>query len=315
MSRAVRATAVLFTTLLTLLSAAPILASDPVRGNGTAPTGSVEPTGVVTCDVRLSLVDGPLVDANFSVRDWEPFIVWGFGYPPDTSILLEFIGPVSGTFSSDTSTDSAGEFAEDFSFTPGTSPSTETFSLTAEVPGGGCIDGISLTVRPAYPFTDVDGFENEIAWLYREGITGGCTATRYCPNNSVTRGQMAAFLNRALGLPGTTADFFDDDDGTTFEGDINRLAAAGITGGCATRRYCPNANVSREQMASFLTRAFGLPPSSKDFFTDDESSIHEGSINAMAAAGITGGCTATHYCPTAKVNREQMAAFLYRAFN
>ncbi len=165
------------------------------------------------------------------------------------------------------------------------------------------------------PFTDVDGFENEIAWLYREGITGGCTATRFCPSNSVTRGQMAAFLNRALGLPSTGTDFFDDDDGTLFERDINRLAAAGITGGCATRRYCPNATVIREQMASFLTRAFGLPLTSTDFFTDDNTSIHEGSINRLAAAGITGGCAAGRYCPKSDVTREQMAAFLYRAFN
>ena len=168
---------------------------------------------------------------------------------------------------------------------------------------------------PPHPFTDVVGFEFEISWLYREGITAGCAATRFCPRNPVTRGQMAAFLNRALGLPATATDFFDDDDGTLFEGDINRLAAAGITGGCATRRYCPNSNVSREQMASFLTRAFTLPPSATDFFGDDESSIHEGSINALAAAGITGGCAANRYCPTANVTREQMAAFLYRAFN
>ena len=314
MSRAMRATAVLFTTLLTLLSAAPVLAADPVRREGTDPQGSVEPTGVTGCDIRLSLVDGPLVDANFSVRDWEPFIVWGFGYPPDAPVVLELIGPLSGTFSFNTSTDSAGEFAEEFAFTP-TGTSTETFSLTAEPVGGECIDGITLTVRPAYPFTDIDGFENEIAWLYREGITGGCTATRFCPNNGVTRGQMAAFLNRALDLPGTGTDFFDDDDGTLFEGDINQLAASGITGGCDTRRYCPNALVTREQMASFLARAFELPGTSRDFFTDDESSIHEGPINRLAASGITGGCAANRYCPRSNVTREQMAAFLYRAFH
>ena len=88
MPRATRASAVLFTTLLTLLLAAPALAADPVRRGGTAPEGSVEPTGVVTCDVKLSVVDGPLVDANFSVRVYEPFIVWGFGYPPDADISI-----------------------------------------------------------------------------------------------------------------------------------------------------------------------------------------------------------------------------------
>ena len=77
-----RASAVLFTTLLTLLLAAPALAADPVRRGGTAPEGSVEPTGVVTCDVRLSVVDGPLVDANFSVRVGNRSSSGGLGIPP-----------------------------------------------------------------------------------------------------------------------------------------------------------------------------------------------------------------------------------------
>lgn len=70
--------------------------------------------------------------------------------------------------------------------------------------------------------------------------------------------------------------------------------------------------VTREQMASFLARALSLPTTSTDRFTDDETSIHEASINRLAAAGITGGCTATTFCPRAQVTRGQMAAFLYR---
>ena len=172
-------------------------------------------------------------------------------------------------------------------------------------------------VTAGTPFNDLGAsqFAHEIAWLYQSGITGGCTATRFCPTNPVTREQMAAFLNRAIGLPSTGTDFFDDDDGTLFERDINRLAAAGFTGGCATRRFCPDANVTREQMASFLTRAFDLPATSTDFFTDDNTSIHEGSINRLAASGITGGCAAGRFCPTSNVTREQMAAFLYRVYN
>lgn len=309
--------------VLSLFAATPVAAAGPVRQAPAdivpRPSADVEPTGVLTCDTKLSLVDGPLVDSGFVVRAWEDFIVWGFGYPPDTELVISFTrAGVSEDYR--VTTDSAGEFSDGFYyFNPGSAP--EWFASateTGEFPPTLCppdTDFVDITVLPPYPFTDVDGFEFEIAWLYREGITGGCTATRFCPDNGVSRGQMAAFLNRALGLPGTATDFFDDDDGTIFENDINELAAAGITGGCATRRYCPNSLVTREQMASFLVRAFLLPPSSTDFFTDDETSIHEGSINALAAADITGGCTATRYCPRSNVTREQMAAFLYRAFN
>jgi len=66
---------------------------------------------------------------------------------------------------------------------------------------------------------------------------------------------MAMFLDRALGLPNTTTDYFDDDDGRTGEGSINALAQAAITGGCGVRLYCPGRAVTREQMAAFLYRA------------------------------------------------------------
>ncbi|MGQ0607563.1 MAG: S-layer homology domain-containing protein [Chloroflexota bacterium] len=171
------------------------------------------------------------------------------------------------------------------------------------------------TESTGHPFTDIDGtqFENDIIWLYDEGITGGCTSTLFCPDSSVLRDQMASFLDRALSPPSTSTDFFDDDDGNIHEGAINRLAAAGITGGCGTREYCPKDPVKRDQMASFLVRAFDLPFSSFDRFFDDEGNLHENQINTLAASGITGGCAPSQYCPNNLVTRGQMAAFLHRA--
>ena len=165
------------------------------------------------------------------------------------------------------------------------------------------------------PFTDIAGssFKADIEWLYDSGITKGCSATLFCPDASVTRGQMAAFLDRALSLPRTTTDFFTDDNGTTFEANINRLAASGITKGCTATTFCPTATVTRGQMAAFLDRAFALPATTTDFFTDDNGTTFEANINRLAASGITTGCSATTYCPTAEVTRGQMAAFLHRA--
>jgi hypothetical protein len=108
-----------------------------------------------------------------------------------------------------------------------------------------------------HPYTDVSSFGRPIEWMYMEGITAGCTPTRFCPEADVTRAQMAAFLARALDLPSTTTDYFDDDDGMTGESSINALAKAGITGGCSPRRYCPDSAVERGEMAAFLYRAVG----------------------------------------------------------
>jgi hypothetical protein len=106
---------------------------------------------------------------------------------------------------------------------------------------------------------------------------------------------------------------FIDTAGHQFAGDIEWAYAEGITGGCGGGRYCPDAPVTREQMASFITRMFTLPATGSDFFTDDESSMHEGDINRVAAAGIAGGCTATTYCPKRQVTRAEMTSFLSRA--
>ena len=170
------------------------------------------------------------------------------------------------------------------------------------------------------PFTDVDSspFRDDIVWIYERGITTGCAPTLFCPNSPVLRDQMASFLVRAFQPPPTALDFFDDDAGNMHEAAINRLAAAGISLGCATRRYCPSAEVTREQMASFMLRGrayAGRPAvaSLRDWFTDDDGSLHEPDINRMAAASITRGCTQTTFCPLTVVTREQMAAFLHRS--
>jgi S-layer homology domain len=122
--------------------------------------------------------------------------------------------------------------------------------------------------RPPEPtvggFSDVtttNVFAGDITWLAVAGITKGCNPPsndRFCPDDPVTRGQMAAFLARVLGLDGpTSANPFRDDDGLTFEGDIERLAAARITTGCGDGRFCPDEPISRGEMAAFLRRALG----------------------------------------------------------
>ena len=167
----------------------------------------------------------------------------------------------------------------------------------------------------APPYSDVTSHSliDHIMWITYAGISTGCGGGKYCPNESVTRAEMAAFLDRALDLPATDEDFFTDDNSNPLEISINRVAAAGIASGCATNRYCPNRAVTRGEMATFIDRAFDLPGTANDYFVDDESSIHEDAINRLAKANITGGCTSTRFCPTASTTRAEMAAFLHRA--
>jgi hypothetical protein len=178
---------------------------------------------------------------------------------------------------------------------------------------------------PSGYFFDDDGNTHEAAIqaIRNEGITKGCNPpqnTNYCPDGTVTRGQMAAFLNRALHLPAASRDFFSDDNDSVFEGDINRLAASGITKGCnppANTMYCPDGSVTRGQMAAFLVRGFGYTDNGGgDLFVDDDDSIFEGDIDRLGTAGVTKGCNPpanNRYCPNDRVKRDQMASFLTRA--
>jgi D-alanyl-D-alanine carboxypeptidase len=178
--------------------------------------------------------------------------------------------------------------------------------------------GPLLTVAPpvrAASFSDTAGnpFEADIEWLVGQGITRGCGGGLYCPKEPVTREQMASFLVRMFGYPATATDYFSDDGASPHHADINALAATGVTNGCGGSAFCPSAVVTREQMASFLSRAGALPVASADYFLDDGRSGHQADINRLAAAGVTNGCGGIYeYCPTGVVTREQMAAFLHR---
>jgi hypothetical protein len=87
-------------------------------------------------------------------------------------------------------------------------------------------------------------------------VTLGCGTDRFCPTEPVTRQQMAAFIVRALELTETSGVRFRDvQAGTTAATNVDKLATAEITRGCATDRYCPSDPVTRQQMAAFLRRA------------------------------------------------------------
>ncbi len=162
--------------------------------------------------------------------------------------------------------------------------------------------------------------------LARSGVTGGCGGGNYCPNNPVTRAQMAVFLERGMRgssfspPPATGTRFLDVPANAFAAAFIEQLAADGITGGCGGGNYCPNNLVTRAQMAVFLLRAANgagfVPPPATGVFSDvPPGSFAANFIEQLAADGITGGCGGGNFCPGAPVTRAQMAVFLVRTFD
>ena len=180
-------------------------------------------------------------------------------------------------------------------------------------------------------FTDVPSSYwayDYIERLYAAGITSGCSASpmMYCPLAPVTRAQMAIFILRgehgsAYTPPVATGTVFSDVTASTFGAAwIEQFASEGITSGCGNGMYCPDANVTRAQMAIFLLRGkYGsayVPPVATGVFTDvPVGSFAADWIEQLASEGITSGCGGGNYCPNAEVTRDQMAVFLVRTFN
>lgn len=123
---------------------------------------------------------------------------------------------------------------------------------------------------------------------------------------------LVALMFATLPAMASPVSAFTDDDGSVHERDIETLAATRITVGCGPALFCPGDNVTRAQMASFLRRALGnVPDTTRDYFRDDEASVHESDINAMAVLGVVFGCTGAEYCPDSPLTRAEMAAFMY----
>ena len=175
-----------------------------------------------------------------------------------------------------------------------------------------------LTAGPAAAraaaFRDTEGSVHApaVSVLAARQIVLGCTSSRFCPNDTLTRGQVASLLVRALDLEPRDDGRFADTAGSVHAGAIGALAAAGMTRGCDDRRYCPNDAITRGQLASLLTRAFDLPAAPSGTYFTDSNGTHGPSIDAMAHGGIAAGCTLIEFCPGDRLTRAQGATFLAR---
>lgn len=178
------------------------------------------------------------------------------------------------------------------------------------------------------PFNDVPPLYWAVGYiesLASRGITRGCGNNNYCPLASVTRAQMAVFLERGLHgadylpPPASGSLFVDVGAGDFAAGFIEQLYQDGVTAGCGNGRYCPDASVARDQMAVFLLRAKHgsayRPPPATGLFSDVPVSHWAAAwIEQLAREGITAGCGSGKYCPGSVVTRDQMAVFLVRTF-
>ena len=179
-----------------------------------------------------------------------------------------------------------------------------------------------LDVPAAHQFYDF------VTRLVSNGVTVGCGGGLYCVTDPTTREQMAVFLIKArLGFcftppPATGTVFADVPASSIYAAWIEELERQGLTAGCGGGNYCPDASVTRAQMAVFLLNtAFGpgyVPPTPTGTVFDDVplGSFGDEWIEDLVGRGITAGCSITPplYCPLNPITRGQMATFITITF-
>ena len=201
------------------------------------------------------------------------------------------------------------------------------------------------TVVPTSRFTDIPNSKWWIRYVERladRKITLGCDtdAPRYCPDQPVTRAQMASLFVRTLKLEPAEPAGFTDTAGSVHAANIDALFAVGITVGCDTDplRYCPDQPVTRAQMASFLHRIAGDIVSRaeaagllveragwEERVTDDDLSAtdlpadhpHRSAVLLVLDRKVSPGCAPDPvlFCPEAPLTYGEAVSWLNRALD
>ncbi|MEM9200634.1 MAG: S-layer homology domain-containing protein [Actinomycetota bacterium] len=217
------------------------------------------------------------------------------------------------------------EFFEYFSaFHGGALPANPGAAELVEVVEGNWLSTLRAGLRRFFEDVPRDSYyATSTIFMWHAGITTGCGVLQYCPEESVTREQMASFMARFWRLFGScpvSGPTFEDLPSWSFAyAEASCVAAIGVTSGTTPTTYDPNGKVTREQMAAFLSRlwrALGLtcPTGEMPFNDVSATSFARNDIVCIAELGITTGTTPTTYAPSDSVSRAQMAAFLDRLF-
>lgn len=180
-----------------------------------------------------------------------------------------------------------------------------------------------------YPAIETVLHAGVVETLLRAGLTGGCTGAAFCPTAANTRAEITVFLLKAAEGPGFIPPPCVEHDEIFLDVPfdhplcpwIEGLAGRQVTSGCGGSNYCPDAAVTRAQLAVLLLRTlegsqYTPPPCTGDFGDVPCSSLFAAWIEELFERGITSGCDASPpaYCPAAVVTRQHMAAFVTKTF-
>lgn len=171
--------------------------------------------------------------------------------------------------------------------------------------------------KPSYP-TDIDGHwaKSNIEYVYDHSLMNGYPEGIFAPENSITRAEFATVMSKfmELGEDSAAADKFSDVDGHWAKGYIGALYSREIVNGVSDIEFAPDANITRQEIATILARAFKLTEKSVDVFADNDSIAEWASdfVYMTKAAGYMQGDENNNFNPIANATRAEVATIIYR---
>jgi photosystem II stability/assembly factor-like uncharacterized protein len=220
--------------------------------------------------------------------------------------------------------------ADSWTQLPGFLPAFATVDFSVSATGrtlyAATTSGVFQFERSFLDVPDTDPFWPWVDAAAMNGVTAGCGSGSFCPDLPTSRASIAVFLLRGkngvgYAPPPATGTVFGDVPASAFAaGFIEELSVQGITAGCGGGNYCPDAALTRAEVAVLLLKTkhgsnFVPPPATGMVFNDVPAGAFAADwIERLALEGVTAGCGGGDFCPDAPVSRAQAAAFVVLAF-
>lgn len=181
------------------------------------------------------------------------------------------------------------------------------------------LGGLALPVRAEEQrYCDIEGHyaaEAIETWSGR-GVLQGCGDGTFRPDGVITRGELAAVLNRVMGYQDAAENTFADLRPDQWYTDhLLRLARQGIFRGDEAGRINPEAPITRQETFVALARSLALGESDKPSGFADDGDIPDwarGYVSAMKEAGYIYGGQDGNIRPNALITRAEVVTILDR---
>ena len=191
-----------------------------------------------------------------------------------------------------------------------------------------CLLSIAAAAK-GLPFADVkkkDWFYDSVSYVYENGMMSGTSATRFAPNENLTRAMFVTILGRLDGVKvnhKVATVFTDVKKGQYYTGYVKWGNDNGIVNGTTKTTFGPDENITREQMCALMVRyakyaGVELKAVNKSVTFKDAAKISgyaKAAVKTCQRAGLVSGEAIEggyNFRPTGNATRAEAAAIFER---